>query len=205
MKKLVCTALVLAILTGSFLAANAIAGTDHAPMGTSLTVSKMTGSINWKAGGGRPPVGRGSFLLKASAPVGVMNLLQLKDAMAYLFFNGNVWPVQAPGTDGNDVWTMKSTSKKRTWTMKNKVTKDTYTVALTLKNGILNIMVKDKRSVTAIMFDAVNADTGGVITKNYNIQVMWNDTNDILMVNALCTLPCDFQTKVDNKTTIKNQ
>ncbi|MCX7004935.1 MAG: hypothetical protein NTV22_16900 [bacterium] len=205
MKNLVCTALVLALLTGSFLTANAIAGTDHATLGTSLTVSKMTGLINWKAGGGRPPVGRGSFLLKASTPVGMLNLLQLKDAMAYLFFNGNVWPVQAPGTDGNDVWTMKSTSKKRTWTMINKVTKDTYKVVLTLKNGILNIMVKDKRSVTAAMFDAVNVDTGGVITKNYNIQVTWLDTNDTSMVNAVCTLPCDFQTKVDNKTTIKNQ
>jgi len=206
MKNLVCTALVLAVLAGSFLAANASPGTDNANLGTSLTVSKMTGSINWKAGGGRPPVGRGSFLLKASTPAGLKDLLQLNNEMAFLTFNGNIWLVQATGTDGNNVWTMKGTSKKRTWTMKNKVTKDAYKVVLTLKDGLLTLMVKDKRSATAAMYDAANADTGGVITKSYDVYLTWNGgSNDVSMVSSACTLPCDFQTKVDNKTTIKNQ
>jgi len=206
MKNLVCTALVLAVLTGSLLAANAIAGTDHATLGTALTVSKLTGSINWKAGGNRPPVGRGSFLLKASTPAGITDLLQLNDAMAFLTFNGSIWFVQAPGTDGNFVWTMKGTSKKRTWTMKNKVTKDAYKVVLALKKNLLTLMVKDKRSATATMFDATNVDTAGVITKNYDVHLTWKGgSNDVTMVNSICTLPCDFQTKVDNKTTIKNQ
>ncbi|GEM_PF-1858597 len=206
MKNLVCTALVLAVLAGSFLAANASPGTDNATMGTSLTVSKMTGSINWKAGGSRPPVGRGSFLLKASTPAGITDLLQLHNAMAFLTFNGSIWVVQAPGTDGDNVWTMKGTSKKRTWTMKNTVTKDNYKVMLTLKNGLLALMVKDKRSATAAMFDAANVDTAGVITKSYDVYLTWNGgSNDVNMVNSICTLPCDFQTKIDKKTTIKNQ
>lgn len=200
MKYLVHTTLMLAVLTGSFLTA------DPVRKGTTLTVNKMTGFINWKAGGSRPPVGRGSFLLKATTPVGLTDLLELNDAMDYLIFNGNFWIVQAPGTDGDNVWTMKGTSTKRTWTMRNKVTKDIYKIVLTLKKGILGIMVKDKRFATAAMFDATNVDTGGVITKSYDIHLTWNGgSNDVIMVNAFCTLPCDLQTKVDNKTTIKNQ
>ena len=206
MKILVRTAFTLAVLTGSFLAAGASPGTDHTTLGTALTVSKMTGSINWKAGGNRPPVGRGSFLLKASTPAGITDLLQLNSGMAFLTFNGNIWIVQATGTDGDNVWTMKGTSKKRTWTMKNKVTKDNYKVTLALKKGILTCVVKDKRSATAAMFDATNVDTGGVITKNYDVYLTWNGgSNGVNMVNSVCTLPCDFQTKVDKKTTIKDQ
>lgn len=205
MKKHVCTALVLAVLAGSFLAANASTGADNATLGTPLTVKKMSATINWKAGGSRPPVGRGSFLLKASTASDA-DLLLLHDTMEFLKFNGLPWTVRAAGTDGDNVWTTKTTSKKRIWTMKNKVTKDAFKVVLALKNGILTLMVKDKRSATAAMVDATNVDTGGVIAKSYDVHLTWKGgSNDVTMINSTCTLPCNLQTKVDNKTTVKNQ
>jgi hypothetical protein len=78
--------------------------------------------------------------------------------------------------------------------------------AQAILDGVLSLMVKDKRSATAAMVDATNVDTGGVITKSYDVNLTWKGgSNDVTMINSGCTLPCDLQTKVDNKTTVKNK
>jgi len=166
-----------------------------------LSVSKLSSTINWKVPPCKAmPYGYGTFSFKATTTVSVTDLTTLAgDMSGYLYFVDTGWMWNAWSD-----WIKKGDSKKRSYVYKSKSPKESYSVSLKLKDGVLTITVRDNLCPGALV-GATNVDTGGTITRTYNLELSWNDAGAVEVVDAICAQACDYKTVVDKKTTIKKQ